>query len=91
MDEKHTKPTQTVHTHTHTRWAAKLKQLSAVQFGKAAGVPNQASNKIKRKEIEARSDHRRHSVWPKHKQTLAAFCTDCTGCILLLITAHIHK
>lgn len=67
----HTNPRQ---THAHTDWAAELKQLSAVQFGRPAGVSNQASNKIKREGIEARSRHRRHSVWPKHKQTLAAFC-----------------
>lgn len=60
-------------TDTHRDWAAELKQLSAVQFGRPAGVSNQASNKIKSEEIEARSCHRRHSVWPKHKQTLAAF------------------
>lgn len=81
----HTNPRQ---THAHTDWAAELKQLSAVQFGRPAGVSNQASNKIKREGIEARSRHRRHSVWPKHKQTLAAFCRLSERYPLSYISTH---
>lgn len=89
-----TQTLDTLRTHTHTHkhrtptqidWAAEWKQLSAVELGRPAGVPNQASNKIKREEKEARSGHRRHPVWPN---------TNNSGCFLhklSCIVTHVHR
>lgn len=60
----------------HTHWAAELQQLSVVQLGSPAGVPNQAFNKIKREKVEARTGYRRHPVWPNTNKPwlLSALC-----------------
>lgn len=57
--------TDSLHTlHTHTNWASELKELSAADLGRPAGVPTQTSNKIKREKVESRSGYGRHPVWP---------------------------